>query len=295
VFVRRQRRLIDPLVDLRLFRTRVFSVSVAMYMLVTLVAFGAYIVIGPYLQLVAGLSPLAAGLWMLPWSASYVVGSFLAPALARRVQPAYVMAGGLALAAIGFFAVARVAGLGVEAIIIASTAYSLGLSFVFTLGIDAIIAAAPAERAGAAAALSESGSELGGALGIAILGSVATAIYRGYLGHVGLPDLPPEARKAAFDTLGGAAAAAAQLGPGNAGTVLLDSAKAAFTHGLEVTLTVCAVASVAMAAVAAVALRRAPESHANTQALEVKHPRTTRIPDRSSSRRHSVAGGTGCA
>jgi DHA2 family multidrug resistance protein-like MFS transporter len=286
--------LSDPLIDLGLFRTRAFSVSLAIYMLVTLVAFGAYIVIGPYLQLVAGLSPLAAGLWMLPWSASYVIGSFVAPAVARRVQPAYVMAGGLVLAAIGFFAVTRVASLGVGAIIIASTAYSLGLSFVFTLGIDAIIAAAPAERAGAAAALSETSSELGGALGIAVLGSIATAIYRAYLGQVGLLDIPPEARRAALDTLGGAAAAAAQLGPGDAGTVLLDSAKAAFTHGLEVTLTVCAVASAAMAAVAAVALRRAPEPHAMTQPLEVKRPRTSRIPDRSTGR-HSVAGGTGCA
>src|SRR5689334_1001926 len=131
VFVRRQRKLADPLIDLRLFRTRAFSVSLAMYMLVTLVTFGAYVIVGQYLQLVAGLSPLAVGVWMLPWSASYVLGSFLAPALARRVQPAYVMAGGLMLAAIGFFAVTRVAGLGVAAIIIASTAYSLGLSPAF--------------------------------------------------------------------------------------------------------------------------------------------------------------------
>jgi DHA2 family multidrug resistance protein-like MFS transporter len=294
VFVHRQRRLADPLIDLRLFRTRAFSVSLAMYMLVTLVAFGAYIVVGPYLQLVAGLSPLAAGLWMLPWSASYVIGAFLAPVLARRVQPAYVMAGGLVLAAIGFFAVSRLPDLGVEALIIGSTAYSLGLSFVFTLGIDAIIAAAPPERAGAAAALSETGSELGGALGIAVLGSVATAIYRGHLGQAGLLDVPPEARKAALDTLGGAVAAAAQLRSDGAGAALLDSAKAAFTHGLQVTFTVCAVASIAMSAVAAIALRRAPQSHAEPQPLAVKRRRTTRIPDRSSSRR-SVAGGTGPA
>ena len=295
-FVRRQRRLVDPLIDLRLFRNRTFSVSLAMYMLVTLVTFGAYVLVGQYLQLVAGLSPLSAGLWMLPWSASYVIGSFLAPALARRVQPAYVMAGGLVLAAIGFFAVTRVAGLGVEAIIIASTAYSLGLSPVFTLGIDAIIAAAPAERAGAAAALSETGSELGGALGIAVLGSVATAIYRGFLGHAGLLDIgvPPEARKAALDTLGGAAAAAARLPSAGAGTLLLDTAKVAFTHALQVTLTVCAVVSMATSVVVAVALRRAPEPKKAMRPLEVRGRRTTRIPDRSSSR-HSVSGETGCA
>jgi DHA2 family multidrug resistance protein-like MFS transporter len=258
LFVRRQRHLPDPLVDLGLFRTRGFSVSLAMYLLVTLVTFGAYVLVGQYLQLVAGLSPLTAGLWMLPWSASYVVGSFLAPALARRVQPAFVMAGGLVLAAIGFFAVTQVAGRGVEAVIIASTVYSLGLSPVFTLGIDAIIAAAPAERAGAAAALSETSSELGGALGIAVLGSMATAIYRGSLGHIGLSDtdLPPEARKAALDTLGAAAAAAARLRSHGAGMALLDGARLAFTHALAVTLTVCAVVCAAMSVVTAVALRR---------------------------------------
>jgi DHA2 family multidrug resistance protein-like MFS transporter len=287
-FVRRQRRLVDPLIDLRLFRTRAFSVSLAMYLLVTLVTFGAYVLVGQYLQLVAGLTPLAVGLWMLPWSASYVVGSFVSPALARRVQPAYVMAGGLALAAIGFFAVTRVAGLGVEAVIIASTAYSLGLSPVFTLGIDAIIAAAPPERAGAAAALSETSSELGGALGIAILGSVATAIYRGYLGHAGLPDVPPEARKAALDTLGGAVATAAQLRT-DAGAVLLDAGKVAFTNALQVGLAVCAVISATLSIVAAIALRRAPDL-----AAVIKRRRTTRIPDRSSNRR-SAGGGTGCA
>jgi DHA2 family multidrug resistance protein-like MFS transporter len=259
LFVRRQRRLAAPLIDLRLFRTRAFSLSLALYMLATLLTFGAYVLVGQYLQLVAGLSPLAVGLWMLPWSASYVIGSFLAPALARRIQPAYVMGGGLALAAAGFFAVTRVAGLGVEAVIIASTAYSLGLSPVFTLGIDAIVAAAPAERAGAAAALSETGSELGGALGIAVLGSVATAIYRAHLGQSHLPDLglPPAARDAALDTLGAAAAAAAKLGPVGGGVRLLDAAQGAFTHALRVTLTLCAGAAAVMSVFAAVTLRRA--------------------------------------
>jgi len=273
-FVRRQRRLVDPLIDLRLFRTRAFSVSLAMYMLVTLVTFGAYVIVGQYLQLVAGLSPLTAGVWMLPWSASYVLGSFLAPALARRVQPAYVMAGGLMLAAIGFFAVTRVAGLGVAAIIIASTAYSLGLSPAFTLGIDAIIAAAPPERAGAAAALSETSSELGGALGIAILGSVATAIYRGVLGHAGLPDVPLEARTVALDTLGGAVATAAQLGTGGAGAVLLDAAKVAFTHALQVALAVCGVVSASLSIVAAVALRRTPERNGAKHHLDARPQRS---------------------
>ncbi len=107
LFVRRQGRLDDPLMDMRLLRTRAFGASLAIYMLATLVTFGSYVLVGQHLQLVVGLSPLSAGLWMLPWSASYVLGSFVAPLLARRFQPASVMTGGLLLATIGFLAAAR--------------------------------------------------------------------------------------------------------------------------------------------------------------------------------------------
>ena len=255
-FVRRQRRVDDPLIDLHLLRTPAFSAALATYMLATLVTFGSYFVVAQYLQLVAGLSPLAAGLWMLPWSASYVVGSFLSPVIARRVQPAFVMTGGLILAACGFIAVTRATGFGVEAIIIGSTVYSLGMSPVFTLGIDTIIAAAPARRAGAASGISETSSELGGALGIAVLGSIGTAIYRGHLSEGALAGVPPVARHAALDTLGGAVAAAAQVPSDGARVVLLETAKFAFTHAMQVTLLLCAAVLIVTASVSVVALRR---------------------------------------
>ena len=255
-FVRRQRRVDDPLIDLHLLRRPAFSAALATYMLATLVTFGSYFVVAQYLQLVAGLSPLAAGLWMLPWSASYVVGSFLSPVIARRVQPAFVMTGGLILAACGFIAVTRATGFGVEAIIIGSTVYSLGMSPVFTLGIDTIIAAAPARRAGAASGISETSSELGGALGIAVLGNIGTAIYRGHLSEGALAGVPPVARHAALDTLGGAVAAAAQVPSDGARVVLLETAKFAFTHAMQVTLLLCAAVSIVTASVSVVALRR---------------------------------------
>ena len=258
-FVRRQRRLADPLIDLELFRRPVFGAALVTYLLATLVTFGSYLVVGQYLQLVLGLSPLAAGLWMLPWSASYVVGSFVAPLLARRIQPAFVMTGGLVVATIGFITATRVVGLGVEAIVLASTLYSLGMSPVFTLGIDTIVAAAPARRAGAASGISETSSELGGALGIAVLGSIGTAMYRAHLGQAAPAGIPEAARKAALDTLGGAVSVAARLAPDGAGAALLAAAKVAFTHALQVTLSLCAAVSIAAAVLVVVALRRAPE------------------------------------
>ena len=115
VFVRRQKTLADPLIDLRLFRVATFSASLATYALSCFVAFGSYVFIAQYLQLVLGLSPLRAGLWTLPWSVGFVVGSLLAPALARRVPAPTVMAVGLLVAAAGFAVLARAgvsAGLG---------------------------------------------------------------------------------------------------------------------------------------------------------------------------------------
>ncbi len=255
VFVRRQQRLADPLIDLRLFQTRTFSVSLATYLLATLVTFGAYVLVAQYMQLVLGLSPLAAGFWMLPWSASWVVGSFLSPALARRFRPAHVISGGLLVAALGFFAAGHVLSFGVAALVIASTTYSLGMSPVFTLGTDLIISSAPAARAGSAAAISETSSELGGALGIAILGSIGTAIYRGHMAQAGLGHLPAPARTAALDTLGGATAAAAQLSSRD-GTFLLETARGAFSHALQTTFGLCAAVSLFTAIAVVVALRR---------------------------------------
>jgi DHA2 family multidrug resistance protein-like MFS transporter len=254
--VRRQRRLADPLIDLYLFRKPAFSASLATYLLGTLVTFGSYVVVVQYLQLVLGLPPLSAGLWILPWSGSYIVGSFLAPVLARRFQRAYVIAGGLLLAASGFLAFTFLVGLGVEAAVIASTLYSLGMSPVFTLSTDLIIGAAPAERAGAAAAISETGSELGGALGIAVLGSIGTAIYRGGLARAELVGVSENARAVAMDTLGGAVAAAAERASDAASAILLATARASFTSAVQVTLAICAAVSVATALLAVVALRR---------------------------------------
>ena len=98
-FLRRQGRLDDPLIDLRLFRRPVFSAALASYSLGCFVLFGVYLFIGQYLQLVLELSPLQAGLWTLPWALSFVVGSMLTPVLVRRVAPAAVVTGGLVLAA----------------------------------------------------------------------------------------------------------------------------------------------------------------------------------------------------
>ncbi|MET0413927.1 MAG: MFS transporter [Polyangiaceae bacterium] len=247
LFGRRQRRLADPLIDLRLFKVPAFSTSLATFTLGTLVAFGVYIFVGQYLQLVLGLSPLEAGLWMLPSSLGFIVGSMLAPAIGRRLGAPLVMGIGLALAAAGFALLTQVERLGLPGLVIAVLMYSLALAPVFTLGTDLIVGSAPPERAGAAAAMSETASELGGALGIATLGSIGTAIYRAALADANLAGVSAEVREVARDTLGAAAAAAAHL-PEPIGAALLSTAREAFTHAMIVTVGLCAL----LAAVAAV-------------------------------------------
>jgi hypothetical protein len=115
------------------------------------------------------LSPLKAAVWTLPSFGSFILGSMLAPAIVRRIRPAYVMAVGLAIGAVGMVVLTQVAAeSGLTVLVSASVVYSLGLAPLFTLTNDLIIGAAPPERAGAASAISETGAELGGALSIAI-------------------------------------------------------------------------------------------------------------------------------
>jgi DHA2 family multidrug resistance protein-like MFS transporter len=254
LFVRRQQRLPDPLIDLRLFKVPAFRVSLATFTLTTLVTFGSYVFVGQYLQLVLGLSPLAAGLWTLPGSLGVIIGSMLAPAIVRRAQPATVMGASLGLATVGFTILTQVSHLGLGGLVVGTSIIYLGLGPVFTLGTDLIVGAAPPERAGAAAAISETSSELGGALGIAILGSIGTALYRSAMAHATLDAVPSAARSAARETLGGATAAAGHLA-GPAADQLMGAARAAFAHSLEVTSSLCALVAAATGLSAVLLLR----------------------------------------
>ena len=259
-FVRRQLRLADPLIDLRLFGMPGFSASLATYGLSILFSFGGFLFLPQYLQLVLGLSPFRAALWTLPWDLGFVAGSLLAPVIVRRLRPAFVMAGGLTLAAIGFAMFTRIDGSTSFAVFACgSTMFALGLAPVFTLTTDLIVGAAPPERAGAASALSETSAEFGGALGIAIFGSIGVAVYRAMIGDALPVDVPSQAADAARATLGGAAVAAAQL-PAPTGAALTHAAQTAFIAGMQICAAISALGSLALAVLAGVALRRRPSA-----------------------------------
>src|SRR5215468_1729687 len=255
VFVLRQYRLADPLLDLRLFRSTAFSAALITNLLSFFVGFGTLLFIAQYLQLVLGLSPLAAGLWMLPSSAGFILGAMLTPVLARRIRPAFVMAAGLALGAVGlglFTLLGSASGLPI--LVTGSVVFSLALAPVDTLATDLAVGAAPPERAGAASALTETSAEFGGALGIAILGVIGTSIYRSQLTNTASPGILPTTAAAARDTLGGAVAAAGRL-PDQLGQELLQAARQAFTQGLHVVFAISAAAVIGAAILAAIQLR----------------------------------------
>ncbi|MFF5987264.1 MFS transporter [Prauserella flavalba] len=251
VFVRRQRALPDPMLDLSLFRDRAFSASVLTNMLGVFALVGLLFLVPQYLQLVLGMRPMTAALWLLPTTAAGVAGSFAAARLSRRFPVPWLIGGGLLVAAVGFAVLVTIGvDSGLAMLVTGMALVGFGVPLSETLTNDLIITAAPPERAGAASAISETGFELGGALGTAVLGSVATAVYRA--------GVPAEAGEAARETLGGAVATAAQLPPEQS-AALLASAKEAFVQGVQVSAVVGAALLAYTGVQALVLLRRGRE------------------------------------
>jgi MFS transporter, DHA2 family, multidrug resistance protein len=210
---------------------------------------------------VLGYSPLEAGLWSVPGAAAFVVGSQATPPLAARVRPAVAMLGGIIVAIAGVTMLTQAGATGGPGLVVAGIVIlSLGLAPLFTLAADLAVGSAPPERAGAASGISETSSELGGALGLAILGTVGTAVYRGQTAETIPADLPADAAATASDTLGGAAQVADRL-PQALATDVLEPAREAFTQGLQIAATVSGALLVAAAIIVIRLLRRAHEPH----------------------------------
>jgi DHA2 family multidrug resistance protein-like MFS transporter len=269
LFVRRQQTLANPLLDLRLFSNRAFSASVAINTLGVFVVFGGFLYIAQYLQLVLGLSPLLAGLWSLPGAVAVIITSNLAPIIVRRTRPAYVIGVGLVLTAVGYGLLTQInAASALAGIVIANFIMSAGFGLVFILTSDMVIGAAPAERAGAASAISETGAEFGGALGIAVLGTIGTAVYRTLMADSMPTNVPHAMAEIARDTLGGAVTVASQL-PDQLGLTLLTASREAFTQGMHLTAWIATILMMSIAILTVTLLRNVqPGGHEEQTAHE---------------------------
>jgi DHA2 family multidrug resistance protein-like MFS transporter len=233
LFVARQRSLGSAaMLDLALLARPGFGGSVGANLMATFGVVGNAIFVTQYLQSVLGYRPLTAALWsVLP---SVVIGGIVpaVPALAVRFGRPRVMATGFVVAAAGFGVLATMTQQAtLLPALIGASVLAVGLVVVMTLVTDLALGLVQPERAGAASAVLETGSEFGGALGIALLGSIGAAVYTHRMAGLLPTGLPDAAREAAGQTLGGAIAVAGQL-PGPAGGALVDSARSAFLSGM---------------------------------------------------------------
>ncbi len=232
-FVVRQARRAHPMMDLTLFRSRGFSGAVALSLVAMFAVVGFAIFATQYLQSVLGMSPFTAALWSMVPMAGTGVAVPLSQVLVQKVDRAYVAAAGLLVAAAGYGLLTQVrVHSPLWFVLVGASVYAGGVIGAMTVGNELIMGAVPPERAGAAAAVVETASEFGGALGMAVLGSVGIAVYRSSLAAGAPAHVPAAALGAARSTLGGALGVSASL-PGRLGGELLAAARTAFTHGLN--------------------------------------------------------------
>jgi DHA2 family multidrug resistance protein-like MFS transporter len=189
VFLRRQARLEHPLLDLGLLaRPRVRRTLAALFTTALLMG-GTSLFFNLYLQEVQGLTPLAAAWWMLPMMVSMIAAANLGPWLNRRLPQRTVVVSMLSLMAVGFalYAVAPASASGRPVVAGGASLATFGIGAAFPMLMDGVITAAPPERAAASASLAQLSNELGIALGLTVLGSLGTVVYRARLGLPGSP------------------------------------------------------------------------------------------------------------
>ena len=252
VFIRRQKQLSDPLIDLALFRNPAFNASLLVNLAGIFFVFGVFLFQNLFLQLVLGLSPLKAALWSAPSAFVFTIMSLQAYRFTNHFGPIRTVLGGLVVNAVGTAAMA-VAAYSESLLGILGASMIIGLGFVpvilTTTGL--IVGTAPPERAGSASAISETSAEFGGALGVALLGSLATLVYRTAMNGTDLRGLNAQQAEAVSETLAGAVETAQQL-PISASAIWLPAAKSGFALGFSLC---CIVATATLLLLALLARR----------------------------------------
>ncbi|GIH47072.1 MFS transporter [Microbispora rosea] len=258
-FVRRQRRLPFPLLDIGLFAQRGFATGVGCVLLSIFALVGLELMLAQYLQLVLGLSPLQAAVRMLPLMVAAIAGGLAAAHVLGRVGLRATVGGGLALTALSLTPVLT---WGTEQHPVMLTACFVGIGFGVEVALlaasDTIMATVPESRAGGAAAIEETAYELGAGLGIAVLGTITTIVYAPSLTSV--PGIPAGLMAQARESLAAAAHVADETG--TTGTALLEAARAAFVTALHSTIVV----SLALLALTALAVALLLPRHVPTPA-----------------------------
>ena len=238
--------------------------------------FGTIFFLTQYLQSVLGYEPLKAGEAIIPVSVGLIVAAQVSARLTVRVGPRPIVAGGLALVAAGLALLSPAeVGLGLRPDRRRAAALGFGMGMAMTPATEALMSSLPKEQAGVGSAMNDTVRQVGGALGVAVLGSLLTSGYRGDM-ETAVSGLPAEAGDAASEAVGGAVAVADQVG-GQAGDSLAVTAHDAFTSAMSTTVLVAAGAALVGSLLAAVLMPRkkqhvAPETAAVAAGDEVAEP-----------------------
>ena len=246
-FARRQRRSAAPLIDFSLFNNRAFRVAVVVALVAAFSVIGLSLVWSQRLQLVLGYSPMHAALFLLPSSLLALIGGPLAGWLTPRYGANRVMAGALLLGGLGEAGLFMAANAGLVPQLLCLAVFGLGVGASLAAASDAIMSHAPAERAGMAASIEEVSIELGGAMGITLLGSVLAGVYSAVLVLPSGAVLPPAVREGIDQAL-----AVATTLPADTARLLTQSVHQAFDGAY---LTALAINAALLAAVAVMAWR----------------------------------------
>ncbi|MCJ8238631.1 MFS transporter [Peteryoungia algae] len=251
IFVKRQKMLQHPMIDLALFRIPAFTASLVVNLAGVFFIFGIFLFQNLFMQLVIGLTPLEAALWSIPSSLVFTVMSFQAWRVTNRLGPVKTVLLGLVVNALGTGLMAIAAWYSsLIGVLGASMIMGLGFVPVILTTTGLIVGTAPPERAGSASAISETSAEFGGALGVAILGSLGTLIYRFGMQNADLTALSVADRDSVISTLGTALELARNSG--NLAAPWLDLARESYAHGFALC---CALATLTLLLLAAIAAR----------------------------------------
>lgn len=252
-FVHRQLRSESPMLDVRLFSQGSFGGAVLINLFSVIALVGFLFFVSQHLQLIAGLTPVAAGMALLPGLVAMIVAGLLVVPIARRIRPRVLVPVALSLSAAGYAIVAVNASAdSVAPVVIAFVLLGIGIGAAETVSNELILSSAPPAKAGAASAVSETAYELGAVLGTAALGSILAAHYRA---AIELPAaLTTGQAESARETLAGAVTIAEDL-PASVGAELVASAARAFDGGVVVTSAIGVALMLAAAVIAAIALR----------------------------------------
>lgn len=255
-FIARQAAIENPLLDLSLFRIRSLSAALLLGLLIAMIMGGTGLTVTIFMQTVRGMTPLSVALWLIVPAVALVVAGNLALGLSRRVRPVYLLMTGALVGATGMVVVAGVSGGSGLALLIAGLVLVyIGGSPTAMMGTLLVMSSSPPEKMGSASSVSATSGELGSALGVALLGVVATVVYRGDLTTPAA--LPAGAAGSAKASIVAAESVAGHT-PGLAGAALLHSARSAYTLGMHTVVSCAAVLFVLIAAVAYVGLRHIP-------------------------------------